>query len=296
MKYINLLLAVMLCVSAAPLVQAQRLPAVKPVEMKVYRLPKGTILPKGAVPGNFVKAPYQKFQVKAEILQLPVTTLRLAVNKKAKQIQRQLQAQRVEHQRKVQTWLQGIKQNREALLASYHLPQNYIEGFYARRIEPYRSKPQAIYHPDENSDKELYRGMILTPEELAAILKKGFSPKDSSWNTGTDSRGAAVSLSSSYNEASHYIFQSGYKKDGIGVVFVVRRTPAMELGKDPVYNATKTIYYSYEDIPASDIVDVWIHGEYGPESLESIFEKIKQGTNRPHSRWTDQFGSGVFFR
>ncbi|WP_432634252.1 hypothetical protein [Candidatus Avelusimicrobium sp.] len=294
MKYINILLATLLCAATAPYVQAQRLP-VKPTKIKVLKLPVGTI-PKGAVPGIKVKVPYTNPQFKAKVIQLPVAQLRVAVDKKARDIQHQLALQRAAGITPQQVWINDVETHRAAILASYHLPQNYIEGFYMRRIDPYRSRPEQIYHPDKNSDKVLYRGMIITPEELTAILKKGFSPKDSTWNTGTDERGAAVSLSSSYNEASHYIFQSGYKKDGIGVVFVVKRKPTMELGKDPELNSTKTIYYSYEDIPASDILDVYIHGEYGPESLSQIVEKINAGTTRPHTSWTNQFDRGGFLR
>lgn len=294
MKYINILLATLLCAAAAPYVQAQRLP-VKPTKIKVFKLPVGT-LPKGAVPGIKVKVPYNNPQFKAQVIQLPVTQLRVTVDKKARQIQHQLAQQRAAGITPQKAWIKDIETHRDAILASYHLPENYIEGFYMRRIDPYRDRPQMIYHPDKNSDKVLYRGMNITPEELAAILKKGFSPKDSKWNIGTDERGAAVSLSSSYNEASHYIFQSGYKKDGIGVVFVVKRKPTMELGKDPTLNSTKTIYYSYVDIPAEDILDVHIHGEYGPESLNQIVEKINAGTTRPHTTWTDQFNRGGFLR
>ena len=294
MKYINILLATLLCAAAAPYAQAQRLP-VKPTKMKVFKLPVGT-LPKGAVPGIKVKVPYTNPQFKAKVIQLPVTQLRVAVNQKAKEIQLKLAQQRAAGITPQQVWIKDIETHRAAILASYHLPQNYIEGFYMRRIDPYRSRPQMIYHPEKNSDKVLYRGMIITPEELTAILKKGFSPKDSKWNTGTDERGAAVSLSSSYNEASHYIFHNGYKKDGIGVVFVVKRKPTMELGKSEEFNSTKTIYYSYEDIPAEDILDVYIHGEYGPEALSQIVEKINAGTTRPHTSWTNQFDRGGFLR
>lgn len=179
---------------------------------------------------------------------------------------------------------------RSELIRGYHLPENYLEGFYFRRIYPYQSDP--TYTPDKESDKYLYRGMLLTPEELAKILRVGFSPATSTWNAGT-SKGNTVSLSSSMVEASHYIFQSGGKKEGIGVVFKVRRKPTMELGKDPVLNKTQTIYYSYEDIPASDIADVYIWGEYGFEYLKTILDKIKEGTVKSN-KWTNQFGRMFF--
>ena len=68
----------------------------------------------------------------------------------------------------------------------------------------------------------------------------------------------------------------------------------MELGKDPVLNRTKTIYYSYEDIPPEDIVDVLVWGEYGLESLDKIFENAQKGTLKPHTAWTGQFGRMLF--
>lgn len=180
---------------------------------------------------------------------------------------------------------------KEGILRGYHLPEEYLEGYFMRRIFPYQSKP--TYSPGPKSDTFLYRGMLLTPEELSKILREGFSPKTAKWNAGTDGR-PAVSLSSSEQEATHYIFQSGFKQNGIGVVFEVRRSPLMELGKDPVLNRTKTIYYSYEDIPAGDIVNVYILGEFGWNSLEKIIGAAKEGTISSHTKWTGQFGH-LFF-
>lgn len=180
---------------------------------------------------------------------------------------------------------------KEGILRGYHLPEEYLEGYFMRRIFPYQSKP--TYSPGPKSDTFLYRGMLLTPEELSKILREGFSPKTAKWNAGTDGR-PAVSLSSSEQEATHYIFQSGFKQNGIGVVFEVRRSPLMELGKDPVLNRTKTIYYSYEDIPAGDIVNVYILGEFGWNSLEKIIGAAKEGTISSHTKWTGQFGRVLF--
>lgn len=180
---------------------------------------------------------------------------------------------------------------KEGILRGYHLPEEYLEGYFMRRIFPYQSKP--TYSPGPKSDTFLYRGMLLTPEELSKILREGFSPKTAKWNAGTDGR-PAVSLSSSEQEATHYIFQSGFKQNGIGVVFEVRRSPLMELGKDPVLNRTKTIYYSYEDIPAGNIVNVYILGEFGWNSLEKIIGAAKEGTISSHTKWTGQFGH-LFF-
>lgn len=181
---------------------------------------------------------------------------------------------------------------KEAILRGYHLPEQYLEGYFMRRIFPYQAKP--AYTPSPKSDTVLYRGMLVTPEELSKILREGFSPKTSKWNSGTDSGRAAVSLSSSQQEASHYIFQSGFKANGIGVVFEVRRRPSMELGQDEILNKTKTIYYSYEDIAPSDIVNVYIWGEYGTVRLQDVLENAKQGTIPSHKSWTGQFG-GILF-
>lgn len=98
---------------------------------------------------------------------------------------------------------------KEGILRGYHLPEEYLEGYFMRRIFPYQSKP--TYSPGPKSDTFLYRGMLLTPEELSKILREGFSPKTAKWNAGTDGR-PAVSLSSSEQEATHYIFQSGFKQ------------------------------------------------------------------------------------
>lgn len=179
---------------------------------------------------------------------------------------------------------------RDALVSGYYLPENFLEGFFFRRIYPYQSKP--TYTPDKDSDQYLYRGMLVTPEELATILRVGFSPKTSTWNAGTGGKNA-VSLSSSVTEALHYIFQSGAKKDGLGIVFQVRRSPSMELGKDKELNCTQTIYYSFEDIPASAITDVYVYGEFGLEFLNTILQKAKEGTIKPNT-WTNQFDRTFF--
>lgn len=186
------------------------------------------------------------------------------------------------------TLVANVLLNRDALVRGYNLPREFIEGFYFKRIERYMSNPD--YAADKRSDTVLFRGMLVTPEELAKILQVGFSPKTSSWNAGTGGS-AAVSLSASSVEAGHYIFQSGVKKDGIGVVFEVRRKPYMVLGTDPVLNRNKTIYYSFQDIPAEEIVGVSVWGEYGLERLSTILEKAKNGEIKSNRGWTGQFGN-----
>lgn len=183
----------------------------------------------------------------------------------------------------------GFSLYRDEILKGYHLPLNYIEGYYLRRIQPYLAKPD--YSPDGDNNV-LYRGMLLTPDELTDILRKGFSPSTSTWNTGTDGR-AAVSFSSSRVEAAHYIFQQGFKKNGIGVVFKVRRSPNMVPGMSRLYNSTGTIYYSYEDITPENIEEVLIWGEYGLERRADILQKALRGEIRPHTVWTGQF-DGLF--
>lgn len=182
---------------------------------------------------------------------------------------------------------------KEDILKAYHLPDNYINAYYNRRVLPYLANPK--YTPDSDPTV-LYRGMLVTPDELKVILKEGFSPKNTRWNAGAEAGKPAVSFSSSSTEANSYIFQSGYKKDGIGVLFVVRKRPTMELGKDPTLNKTKTIYYSYQEVAPEDILEVSVRGEYGFESLETIFKKAAEGNLKPHETWTQQFEQTVIFR
>ncbi len=217
-----------------------------------------------------------------------IKLLKAAVEKKqAEAAAKQQQAKNLH-----QDLMDGVTANKSELLKGYHLTRDYIAGYYARRIEPYADRLD--YTPDKDSDTVLFRGMLVTPDELVKLLKEGFSPKYSTWNTGTRDGLSAVSLSSSVVEASNYIFQSGFKKDGIGILFTVRRNPAMELGTDLSVNPTKTIYYSYEDIPAEDIVDVSIWGEYGLESLSKVLQKAKEG-KISSNHWVNQFGSKMFF-
>lgn len=201
------------------------------------------------------------------------------------------QKEKEKQKRKRTMLVDSIALHQEALLRGYHLPENYLEGFFTKRIFPYKVSPH--YTADKDSDHILYRGMLLTPEELIQIIQKGFSPTTSKWNAGTDGR-PAISLSSSSVEASHYIFQSGSKKRGIGVVFEIRRRPSMQLGKDPIFNRTQTIYYSYQSIVPEDIVNIAVWGEYGLENLQNILKKAAEGNIHPHTRWTNQFGC-IFF-
>ena len=217
---------------------------------------------------------------------VPQAVTRTPVKISSSQMQEAVERSRVNRAKRERALLVAdVLWKRDALLSGYYLPENFLEGFFFRRIYPYQSKP--TYTPDKDSDQYLYRGMLITPEELATILRVGFSPKTATWNAGTGGKNA-VSLSSSIAEATHYIFQSGAKKDGIGIVFKVRRHPYMELGKDPELNRTKTIYYSFQDIPASDIADVYVFGEYGLEFLNAILQKAKDGTIKPNT-WTNQF-------
>lgn len=188
-------------------------------------------------------------------------------------------------------WQVGLSRFRSEILAGFQLPENFIEAYYFRRILPYLAKP--YYTPETNGDS-LYRGMLLTPEELAKILQTGFSPASSTWNTGTDGR-PAISFSSSKTEAMHYIFQHNFKKDAVGVVFEIRRTVAITPGQNRRYNSNGTIYYSYENVPADDIVNVFLRGEYSLEPLEQILQKAKEGKITPHEKWTNQF-DGIFSR
>ncbi len=183
---------------------------------------------------------------------------------------------------------------RDDILKGYYLTPKYLYGFYTYRVCHWLDHP--TWDPDPQSDQVLFRGMLLTPEELDKILKEGFSPKTSTWNVGTDGRNA-VSFSSNSSEAESYIFQAEHKENGIGVLFTVKRTPNMVLGTNPQLNPTKTIYYSYEDVPAEDIVEVYIRGQYGDIRLSDILNNAQKGTIKPND-WVHQFDNAVqgFFR
>lgn len=181
-----------------------------------------------------------------------------------------------------------VSQYKQQLLEGFMLTDTFLEGYYMRRIERYLPTPENRYGMGVENPEKLYRGMLITPDELETILEKGFSPKDSHWNVGTDGRDA-VSFSSSSIEARDYIFHAaGTKKNAIGVVFEVENSPQYVLGTDEKLNRTKTIYYSYDDVPADKIIGVSIfHGE-GTESLGSIVEKIKKNA-LPSRDWVKVF-------
>lgn len=262
------------------------------IKIKPVNLPSQTEIARGAMTVDV--ANFYKEHVNAVA---PVPAERPGARAKIVRINPAILNARVEQYRQERDKMQrarlagSVIAYKEAILRGYHLPDEYLEGYFMRRIFPYQAKP--AYAPSPKSDTVLYRGMLLTPEELSKILREGFSPKTAKWNAGTDGR-PAVSLSSSHQEASHYIFQSGGKTNGVGVIFEVRRTPAMELGADEVLNKTKTIYYSYEDIPAKDIVGVSLWGEYGTVPLQDVLEKAKEGTVTSHKSWTGQFGRMLF--
>ncbi len=255
--------------------------------LKVSRMPK--ILRQLNIRGIFTTTPVQNQTISPLVLERKVSQKTLT-QETAPDVALKLQQKAIENNFARLTGGIDLLTYRDDLLNSYHLTRSYMEGFYERRILPYLSKPK--WNPALESDQVLFRGMLLTPEELDKILKEGFSPKTSTWNVGTDGRNA-VSFSSNSSEAESYIFQSGHKTDGIGVLFIVKRTPKIVLGTDLKLNPTKTIYYSYEDVPAQDIIEVRFHiGKGGiPYSLPNILLNAKKGSLTPNTLWVHQFDS-----
>lgn len=179
----------------------------------------------------------------------------------------------------------------------YSLPEDYLTGYFTARIEKYMAKPQFI--PTDN--EFLYRGMYVTTEELKDILANGMLVSKTSWHTGAKkgSKGI-ISTSLSEPEARTYIYQSAspdkVAKQGIGVIFKIRKTSDHVLFDDKVLNSTNTIYHDYKDIPASDILSVSVEGQYGSEYLTTIKKNIESGRAKDLS-WKDSFKRrGSFLR
>jgi hypothetical protein len=169
------------------------------------------------------------------------------------------------------------------LLKGYYLPAEYLSAYYARRIEPKLDRPD---YSSVANPQVLYRGMYITPDQLEFILEYGMAVNQVKWTAA----GGGISFSSNANEAASYIFQSGNDRfSGVGVVFKVRMSPAMQPVNDPVLNRTRTIYKKQSNVMANEIVDVYLWGQYGLESLDEILRKISQNRITPHTAWTGQF-------
>lgn len=169
------------------------------------------------------------------------------------------------------------------ILKGYQLPVNYTTAYYARRVEPYLSKPpyQEVLNPSK-----LYRGMYLSPDDLNTILQQGMKLDQVKWTAA----GGGVSFSSNANEAATYIFHGAdHRKNGIGVVFEIKMSDEMKLVDDPILNSTRTIFKKHADVSRDEITNVYLWGEYGLESFDAIAEKIKNGKITPHQNWTGMF-------
>lgn len=176
---------------------------------------------------------------------------------------------------------------KSVLLRGYYLPPEYLSRYYARRIEPALDRPD--YAAVENP-QVLFRGMYLTPDQLEFILENGMALNQVRWTAA----GGGISFSSNVNEAASYIFQSGSdRKSGIGVVFKVRKSVAMQPVNDPVLNRTHTIYKKQSNVLPSEILDVYIWGQYGLESLDEIIRKKSQNKIIPYADWTGIFDQGI---
>ena len=125
-------------------------------------------------------------------------------------------------------FLKQVKEFRSELIRGYHLPPNYTSAYYARRIEPYLAKPtyQEVLQP-----QALYRGMYLTPDELAEVLENGMKLN----RVSRTAAGGGISFSSDIQEAVTYIFDSANEvPNKIGVVFAVEMNEEMKLANPVV--------------------------------------------------------------
>ena len=181
--------------------------------------------------------------------------------------------------------LADLEECQGALETGYHLPENYLNGYYDRRILPYQNRP--TYH---ESDGSFYRGMYITVEDLANILENGFEVKRNTWSAVG---GQGVYVSTSEREAEDYIFQSvdRTKQNAIGVVFKMERGDYATLVDDPDCNSTLTIYKAPGDVPSERITGVYLKGQYGLESLEDVIAKARKGEITPNTAWVNQFDS-----
>ncbi len=176
-----------------------------------------------------------------------------------------------------------LKEAKGEVEKGYHLPENFISGYYQRRIFPYQAHPTYT----SSGDNHMYRGMYITVDELANILQNGFETK---YNTWSAAGGKGIYLSSSIREADDYIFQSVdiTKKNAIGVVFQLENGEYAKEVVDPVLNSTETIYKSEGDVPSSKITDIYLRGEYGLERLADIIEKAQNGDVKSN-KWVNMF-------
>jgi len=181
------------------------------------------------------------------------------------------------------TLLQKFNQVKTVMLKGYLLPPDYTSNYYARRIEPKLDRPDfaSVANP-----QFLFRGMYLNPDQLEFILETGMAISQVKWTAA----GGGISFSSNPNEAATYIFHSAdQRSNGIGVVFKVKMSSQMKLVNDPVLNSTRTIYKKQSNVAASEIVDVYLWGQYGLESFDEILRKKAQGKIVPSGNWTGVF-------
>jgi len=179
--------------------------------------------------------------------------------------------------------IESLKEAQKEIEKGYHLPENFICAYYERRILPYQQRPTYTA-----TDDYLYRGMYITVDELANILKNGFEVK---YNTWSAVGGKGVYFSSSIREADDYIFQAVdfHKKNALGVVFKMEKGGYAQAVEDPVHNSTKTIYKAPGDVPKDKIAEIYLRGEYGLERLGDIIDKARSGGVKPNSSWVNQF-------
>lgn len=174
--------------------------------------------------------------------------------------------------------------NREKLEIAFEIPTSYKEGYYERRILPYMNKkPNPDIVKPTTAPETLYRGMYLTVDELATILKNGFNPADNRWSAFG---GKAVYTTTSMPEARDYIFHASDSDiPKIGVVFKFTDTKDFELLESPEGNPHYTIYKSDSVIPPERIADVFFYTETHTISVEDFNSRPMN----PASTWNTGF-------
>lgn len=208
-------------------------------------------------------------------------------------------AQAVQHAQNRFWRVNMLKKHKTKIINAYHLTEDFLNGYYARRIQPYLEKPS--YRADANAQGYVFRGMYITVDELATVLEKGFELKHTSWNTGAKGNANIISFSTSSGEAMSYVFQSANvmtHPGGIGVVFKVRQSADMHLFEDPILNSTNTIYHTYQNVHPSQIEEVSLYGKWGmelldgrfrPEIKEGVLEKAEAGKLSSNEDWIHSF-------
>lgn len=167
-----------------------------------------------------------------------------------------------------------ISDKKSSIEKAFKLNSDYMEWYYARRIEPYSVKKTSIV-PLKPTPKTLYRGMYISFDELLTIVKTGFDISKVKWKTG----GSGVYFSSSARDAGDYIFHNSGSKDKIGIVIKVQSDKSVRPLEDRNLNPSSDIYKFPKSVDPKLIRDIYFWGEFGLENIESVIQKIEN--NKP---------------